>query len=145
MIRHISSIAEVVEDIDTAVGFYRDVLGFDVEYDPGSGYAIVKVPGILHFGIWDHTEAAKLTFGNADSAKRIPFGFSVGFEVDDVAEASKAMINKGWSIVQPKKEEPWGQLTSRFYSASGALCEFSEMPGARRLIRTMEAGGENGG
>ena len=37
MIRHVAGIAEIVEDLDAAVRFYRDVLGLDVELkDPAA-------------------------------------------------------------------------------------------------------------
>ena len=45
MIRHISAIAEVVDDVDAAVEFYRDVLGLSVEHQPGGGYATVEISG----------------------------------------------------------------------------------------------------
>ena len=44
MIRHISAIAEVVDDVDAAVEFYRDVLGLTVDHQPGGGYATVEIP-----------------------------------------------------------------------------------------------------
>ena len=37
MIRPVSGIAEVVDDIETAVLFYRDVLGLEAEHKSGSG------------------------------------------------------------------------------------------------------------
>ena len=51
MIRHVSSIAEVVDDVETAVQFYRDVLSLPVDHETGSGYATVKMPGLLHFAL----------------------------------------------------------------------------------------------
>ena len=84
MIRHISAIAEVVDDVDAAVEFYRDVLGLTVEHQPGGGYATVEIPGVLHFSIWSRSAAAEATYGDKDTADRIPLGFSVEFEVDSV-------------------------------------------------------------
>src|SRR5690348_8273804 len=87
MIRHIAGVGEVVEDMNRAVHFYREVLGVPVEYEPGSDYAIVKVPGILHFGLWQRSAAAESVFGDPNATDRIPLGFSIAFEVDTVAEA----------------------------------------------------------
>lgn len=58
MIRHISSIAEIIDNMEKTVRFYRDILKLKVEYEPDSSYAIVNIPGILHFGIWSRAEAA---------------------------------------------------------------------------------------
>jgi predicted enzyme related to lactoylglutathione lyase len=122
MIRHLAGIAEVVEDMTAAVAFYRDVLGLAVEYEEGSRY-----------GLWSRAAAAIATFGDEAQVDRIPLGFTVGFEVDEVQAGSNEIESNGWPMAQSPKTEPWGQKTSRFFSTSGALCEISDTPAARRL------------
>jgi lactoylglutathione lyase len=139
MIRHVASIAEIVEDVDAAVRFYRDVMGLDVQHEEALGYALVSIPGVLHFGIWSRRSAAKSTLGDPDAADQIPLGFTVGFEVDDVSAASKALGDGGVNVVQPLKEEPWGQTVGRFFSPSDALCEVSATPDARRIVQELKA------
>ena len=138
MLRHLASIAEVVEDVDAAVRFYRDILGLEVEVH-NEGYADVTVPGTLHFGIWSRVEAAKATYGSPEAAERVPLGFTVGFEVDDVAAAEKRLADSGIEVVQPAKTEPWEQVTSRFLTPGGSFCEVAETPWARSITRQMEA------
>ncbi|MGD8456381.1 MAG: VOC family protein [Anaerolineales bacterium] len=138
MIRHIAGIAEIVPDVAAAVGFYRDILGLEVEHEPGSGYATIEIPGILHFGLWGREQAAAAVYGEGADPTQIPLGFSIGFEVDDVEEDIKTTQGKGLAFVQPPKTEPWGQVTSRFHSPSIALCEFSQTPWARKIIQSME-------
>ena len=144
MIRHVASIAEIVDDVDAAVRFYRQVLGFEVNHQPNSGYATIEIPGILHFGIWGRVNAAEMAYGDREMAEQIPLGFSVGFEVDDVEESIQQAEASGWRNLQGRKVEPWGQITSRFLSPSGALCEFSELPTARQITQEMVAVGEEG-
>ncbi len=141
MIRHLAGIAEIVDDVDAAVKFYRDVLGLAVQHEQGSDYATIELPGILHFGIWSRAAAAESVFGDAKAADRIPLGFTVGFEVDDVDAASNAIKSKGWKIAQATKKEPWDQITSRWFAPSGALCEVSETPWARRIAQNVQAEG----
>ena len=124
--------------MEAAVESYRDVLGLPVKYEAGFPYAHVEVPGVLHFGLWSRAHAAEVTLGDSGKADRVPLGFTVGFEVGSVVEASGQMEAKGWPIAQAHREEPWGQVTSRFFAPSGALCEFSEKPWARRITRPME-------
>lgn len=132
MIRHLGSIAEIVDDFEAALRFYRETLGLPVEIQPGGGYAVVKVPGVLHFGVWERAHAAEAIFGDRGAQARVPLGFSVGFEVDGVDAAAGALAAAGVALVQGPHDEPWGQRTARFAHPSGALVEVAETPGARR-------------
>ena len=143
MIRHISAIAEIVDDMDAAVAFYRDTLGIPVEYQAGQSYAPIEMPGVLHFAIWSRRAAAEATFGDPDAVDRVPLGFTVGFEVDDVSAASQAIATEGLQVVQPPKKEPWNQIASRFISRSGALAEVTETPWARRITQALQADGSD--
>lgn len=138
MIRHVAGIADIVEDLDAAVRFYRDVLGLPVKYGQGESYAEIEIGGILHFGIWSREGAAEATLGDSAAVDRVPLGFTVGFEVDAVEPSSQTMVERGWQMVQPAKKEPWGQIISRFLSPSGALCEVSETPRARQIVQPMQ-------
>ena len=138
MIRHFAGVAEIVEDFEAAVQFYRDTLGLEVE-SLSEGYATATIPGVLHFGIWSRAEAAEATYGSPDAADRVPLGFTIAFEVDNVTEAAQHLDNAAVEVVQPTKTEPWGQVTSRFITPSGALCEIAETPWARRITQPMSA------
>ena len=133
MIRHMASIGEIVEDMAAAVAFYRDVLGLEVEWNEGTGYATAKVAGAMHFGIWSRESAAEATLGDKEAASRIPLGFTVEFEVDEVQAAANTLEGKGWQVLQAPRTEDWGQTTSRFLSPSGAICGVAETPWARDL------------
>ncbi len=138
MIRHIAGIAEIVEDVQAAVDFYRHTMGLEVEHEAGTGYATVEIPGVLHFGNWGREHAAQAIYGKNEDHAQIPLGFTVGFEVDVVEADTKVAEEKEMSFIQAPKTEPWGQVTSRFLSISGAVCEFSETPWARRIIKEAE-------
>ena len=142
MIRHVASIAEIVDDVDAAARFYRDVLGIPLEWEEGAGYVDVKLPGVLHFAIWSRRSAAEATFGDSDAADRVPLGFTVGFEVDGVVATSESINRAGWKILPQPKVEPWNQTTSWFLSPGGALCEVAETPWARRIVQGLEVEGD---
>ncbi len=143
MVRHVASIAEIVEDVDAAVRFYRDVLGFEVKRDAGAPYALVHVPGILHFGIWERTAAAESVYGDPAQAHRVPLGFSVGFEVDAVRAAVERLQAGGANVLHPPRQEPWGQTTARLLSPGGAVLEVAETPWARTVVSDVAAAGES--
>ncbi len=141
MIRHVASVAEIVEDVGKAVAFYRDTLGLEVKQDHGEHYAVVSVSGVLHFGIWDRRVAAESAFGSRQYADRIPLGFALEFEVDDVQDTAKGIEACGWDIAQGPRTEPWGQKTLRLFSPSGGLLGFAETPWARTITKHPEAAG----
>ena len=130
MIRHMAGIAEIVEDLEAASLYYRETLGLAVEPKEGGGYADVKIGGVLHFGLWERAHAAR-TMGVP--VQQVPIGFTVGFEVDEVDSAHRAIGERGAEILQDPHDEPWGQRTARFLSPSGMLCEVSESPWARTI------------
>lgn len=135
MIRHLAGLAEIVEDVDAAAAFYES-LGLTVNRDENADYAVAEVPGVLHFGIWARAAAAESTFGTREASGRVPLGFTIGLEVDDVDAAAAAL---GGRVVGEPHDEPWGQRVARFSSPSGALCEVSETPSARKLASNVKA------
>ena len=138
MIRHFAGVAEIVDDFEAAVGFYRDALGLEVE-DVSEGYATASMPGVLHFGIWARATAAEATFGSADAADRVPLGYTIGLEVDSVEESADGIGAAGVELLHSAKTEPWGQVTARFLAPGGSLCEVAETPWAREITQGLEA------
>ena len=138
MLRHVAGVAEIVENFDEAVTFYRDVLGFEVEEKDGDDYAMVTVPGVLHFGIWNRAHAAECTFGSREHADRIPLGFTLEFEVDSVNDTASDIERAGHQVVQAPRLEPWGQKSFRMISPSGSILGYAETPWARRITKPME-------
>ncbi|KAA3645460.1 MAG: hypothetical protein DWQ07_13410 [Chloroflexi bacterium] len=137
MIRHLAGLAEVVDDVGKAVSFYRDVLGLPVKHEEGAEYVEVEIEGILHYGIWSRRAAAQAIYGDPEASDQIELGYLLGFEVDSVEKSSQHIKSKS-SLIQPPKEEPWGQRTSRFEMPSGQLAEIAETPWARKITRSME-------
>ena len=133
MIRHLAGIAEIVDDLEAAVKFYRDVLGLKVDTSEADDYASVEIPGVIHFGIWSREAAAEATFGDRTAVDRVDPGFTIEFEVDDVLTASKTLERRSLQLIHGSKQESWGQTTARFSSPSGALCGIAETPWARRI------------
>jgi catechol 2,3-dioxygenase-like lactoylglutathione lyase family enzyme len=135
MIRHLAGLAEVVEDVDAAAAFYEGI-GLTIKRDDNPDYAVAEITGVMHFGIWSRAAAASSTFGSRSEAHRVPLGFTIGLEVDDVDAAAAAL---GDRVVGVAHDEPWGQRVARFTSPSGALCEVSETPSARELETNVNA------
>jgi catechol 2,3-dioxygenase-like lactoylglutathione lyase family enzyme len=138
MLRHVAGLAEIVEDVNEALAFYRDLLGLEVVRQDGDDYAQVAAPGVLHFGIWNRAHAAQCTLGSREHADRIPLGFTLEFEVDSVEDAARRLEGDGRQIAQAPRLEPWGQKTLRMFSPGGSLLGFAETPWARKITQQME-------
>jgi catechol 2,3-dioxygenase-like lactoylglutathione lyase family enzyme len=140
MIRHFAGVAEIVEDVPTTLAFYRDTLGLAVKQQMGDDYAVVEVPGVLHFGIWDRGAAALAIFGNRDLADSVPLGYTIEFEVDSVDEAAQVVGESAVTVVQSPQLEPWGQKSLRAIAQGGGVLGFAETPWGRELKQQVEPG-----
>jgi hypothetical protein len=91
-------------------------LGFGGQAGVRIGYVLVKVGGALHLGIWKRGNAAAATYGDRSQRERIPLGFIIGFEVDDVGGSVAGVQGKNpgqtdpstsvWMTLKKKAHEP---------------------------------------
>ncbi|MGD9633393.1 MAG: VOC family protein [Pirellulales bacterium] len=139
MIRHFAGLAEIVEDVSAALTFYRDTLGLQVKQQMGDDYAVIAVPGVLHFGIWSRGAAAESIFGDRNAANSIPLGYTIEFEVDSVDDAAVTIRQSSATLIQRSQVEPWGQKSLRAIALGGGVLGFAETPWARTLKRAPEA------
>jgi uncharacterized glyoxalase superfamily protein PhnB len=140
MIRHFAGVAEIVEDVSAAVAFYRDTLGIEVKQQLGDDYAVLEVPGVLHFGLWNRAHAAQSIFGSRELADSVPLGYTIEFEVESVDEAARTLEDSAVTLVQGPQMEPWGQKSCRAVALGGGVLGFAETPWGRELKRQVEAG-----
>ncbi|MGI9519806.1 MAG: VOC family protein [Pirellulaceae bacterium] len=133
MPRHLAGIAEIVESIDEALKLYHDTLGLEIHQRMEDDYVMLKVPGVLHFGIWSRAAAAEAILGSRDLADQVPLGFTIEFEVDDVDATAGQLTAAGCQLVHAPRTEPWGQKSCRILAVSTAPLGFAETPWARQL------------
>ena len=80
MLWHVASIAEIVDDFEAAVRFYRNALGLVVEPKADESYADVVIDGVQHFGIWRRSHTAEIIYGDSTAANKAPSPSQSGFE-----------------------------------------------------------------
>jgi catechol 2,3-dioxygenase-like lactoylglutathione lyase family enzyme len=86
-----------VADIGAAQGFYRDYLGLDVE-----GF---NLGWVAHYQTPDGRAHIQLVAGDATATYDSVVSVHVGADVDEAyAEAQR----RGYEIVHPLTDEPWG-------------------------------------
>jgi catechol 2,3-dioxygenase-like lactoylglutathione lyase family enzyme len=112
---HLELVAIVVEDYDSAIDFFVDVLGFDLVEDSPSltndgrpkRWVVVRPPGARTGLLLARAdgEIQESIVGNQTAGR-------VGFflRVDDFAEAHERMVAAGVEFVTAPREEPYGRV-----------------------------------
>ena len=130
---HVITLA--VADLDRALAFYRDGLGFQTEgligtefagdeTTPDGTTAVFHLDGGLMLSIYPRSELAKDAAIPLVAAQ--PGAFSIGHvvasraEVDDVIEQAKAA---GAAVIDSPHERPWGIYSGYFHDPDGHLWE----------------------
>lgn len=114
-----------VVDLHQMVAFYRDVLGFEIEWDGSGPYAEFKHEGI-RFSMYERAQLPGL-FGKSPS---YPSGLNGTFELaidlptsEDVDREFERVITAGGKSVYEPRDEPWGMRSSMIADPEGNLIE----------------------
>jgi lactoylglutathione lyase len=112
-------------DLHAMVAFYRDVLGFDIEWDGQGPYAEFKHDGV-RFSMYQRSELAALL----GAEPTFPSGLNGTFELaidlphsDDVDARFRRLVASGARSVYEPRDEPWGMRSSMIADPEGNLIE----------------------
>lgn len=109
-----------VDDLEAALGFYRDALGLVVRgVFEGEGDARVA---ILEAGVatLELANAAQVRMIDGIEAEGRPSDpLRVAFEVHDASAATAALAAAGADVIAAPRETPWGSLNSRLRAPDG--------------------------
>ena len=129
----VASVAVIAPEPAQSRELYVDALGLPLAADARSDYwHSEQVAGTKHFGIWPLKEAAEACLGHAEwPADRPTPQASIEFEVADAAAvraSAKELEDRGFELLHPAREEPWGQTVARLLSAEGLIVGISFAP-----------------
>jgi len=132
-IEFLSTIAVVSADAPASRRLYIDTLGLPLEAGAdGEYFHSEHVAGVKHFGVWPLDQAAQACFGTPDWPEYRPVPQnSVEFDVADaeaVRAAADELVEAGYEILHPVREEPWGQTVVRLQSLEGSIVGVSYAP-----------------
>jgi methylmalonyl-CoA/ethylmalonyl-CoA epimerase len=140
MIKRIDHIAIVVEDIDAALGFWRDALGLDlthVEDVPDQNAAVAFLPTGA-----SEVELVKPTSANSGIARflarRGPGMHHICFEVDDIEHTLAELKARGVRLIDETPTLGTGGKKIAFIhpeSTHGVLVELYELTPIEPLVR----------
>jgi predicted enzyme related to lactoylglutathione lyase len=108
------------EDYETAVTFFRDVLGLPEE-------AAISGPDGAHVTILDAGRATleianplqKRYIDEVEVGRQVAPRMRVAFEVDDAAAATDKLAGAGAEVIAQPTETPWRSLNSRLSAPAG--------------------------
>ena len=116
-----------VNDLHTMVAFYRDVLGFEIEWDGEGPYAEFKNDGI-RFSMYERVMLPKIL----GQMPAYPAGLNGTFELaidfpipDDVDSTFSKVVATGAQPVYAPRLEPWGMYSSMIADPEGNLIEIT--------------------
>src|SRR6476660_8559964 len=113
----VAGIAVVAADPPKSRELFVDALGLPLEGGAGDYFHSERIDGTRHFGVWPLAQAAQACFGTHEwpAGMTVPQA-SIEFEVADaqaVAAAAAELEAKGFELLHPAREEPWGQTVAR--------------------------------
>jgi lactoylglutathione lyase len=121
----IDMIGIFVADIAAMVAFYRDVLGFEIEWDGKGPHAEFKHEGV-RFSMYARQELP----GLLGQAPTFPSGLNGTFELaidlprsEDVDVEYARVVAAGGQPVYTPRDEPWGIRSSMIADLEGNLIE----------------------
>jgi len=114
-----------VNNMETMVRFYRDVLGFEIKEDDNTTNVYLEKDGTL-FLLYRRTDFEKLVNHKFEYTKTLNGHSEIALSVENFEAVDKVyeeVIQKGAVSVLEPTTEPWGQRTSYIADPEGNLIE----------------------
>lgn len=109
-----------VEDMGETIGFYRRVLGFEVEREQPEEYASLRSGGVL-LGIGPISKLPEEDgyFTRDITSHRRGLGVEIVLEVEDLDTAHRRVVASGHPVFEPPQRRPWGLMDFRIVDPDG--------------------------
>ena len=122
------------DDYDSAVRFYRDVLGMPEEAAfAGDGDAHVTILDAGRATLEIANPAQKRMIDTVEVGRQVAPKLRVAFEVADSAAVTDQLVAAGATLVAEPTETPWRSLNSRLDAPAGLhITLFQELDAQRR-------------
>jgi predicted enzyme related to lactoylglutathione lyase len=117
-----------VEDMDRAIAFYRDVLGFAL-LRRDAGYASIR-RGDVTLGIGPIAKLPDVGgyFTRHKLRANRGMGVEIVLEVADLAAEWARVRSTGWPILEPMQDRPWGLADFRLADPDGYYLRVTSLP-----------------
>ncbi|MTI86972.1 MAG: glyoxalase [Balneolaceae bacterium] len=116
-----------VNDLQTMVQFYRDVIGIEIEWDGNGPYAEFSHEGI-RFSMFERKQLSELLGQTPDFPKGINGTFELAVNVGDpknVDTTYNNLIEGGAVSIYEPRDEPWKMRSAMITDPEGNLIEIA--------------------
>lgn len=116
-----------VDDMETMIRFYRDVLGFEIKEAEDAVNVYLIKDGTL-FMLYERKNFEKMTSRKYEYLKGLNGHYEIALYVDTFEEVDIEFVkavSKGATPVLEPTDEPWGQRTCYIADPEGNLIEIS--------------------
>jgi predicted enzyme related to lactoylglutathione lyase len=118
-----------VNDVDEALGFYRDALGLEVKNDVASGdYRWVTLGSVLSEPHAGRSQADGDALQELMTKGVLPL---LVFNSDDVDATFEKVRASGAEVLQEPMDQPWGPRDCAFRDPSGSMVRIAQAPAAQ--------------
>jgi lactoylglutathione lyase len=109
-----------VEDMETSIGFYTRVLGFEVaRNEPGDYASLQNGDVVLGIGPISKLPEKGGYFTREIASSRRGLGVEIVLEVEDVDEWHRRVVASGHPVFEPPQKRPWGLRDFRIVDPDG--------------------------
>ena len=115
-----------VNDMETMVSFYRDVMGMKTDWAGDANAELYS--GEVQFIMFSRNDFEAMTSRKYTYPSGVNGTVELAFDVSDFAEVDaeyERVVNAGATPIFPPTDEPWGQRTSYVADPDGNLIEIS--------------------
>lgn len=111
---------------------FVDDLALDFEHTYGDYRYSEQLAGARHFSLMPLAQLADSLFGAPvwPTERPVPQAW-IEFEVTDVEAATEELAARGIELLVSARQEPWGQVLTRFLAANGMMVGLVKNPAAQ--------------
>ena len=111
-----------VENVEATLNFYHAAFGFSIQmlHEGGDYGELATGNTTLSFSSFALMKSLNKAVQAPDKDAAC---FEIAFEAENVQQALDKAVSAGAILIQPVKEEPWGQTTSYVKDQNGFLIE----------------------
>jgi lactoylglutathione lyase len=123
--RRIDMVGVFVSDMKRMVAFYRDVLGFEVDWDGQGPYAEYKNEGV-RFSMFERALLPNILGQEPTYPAGLNGTFELALDFPTSADADREferVVAAGAEIIYAPRDEPWGMRSSMVADPEGNIIE----------------------